>query len=36
MEAYTYEDYMEEVMLDYERGIQGRIFFEDNEGGKHY
>ena len=36
MEAYPYEEEMEEVVLDNERGSHWRMVFEDNEGGIDY
>ena len=36
MEKYPYEEDMEEVVLDDERGSHWRTFSEENEGGRDY
>ena len=36
MEKYPYEEDMEEVVLDDERGSRRRIVFGENEGGRDY
>ena len=36
MKAYPYEEQMEEMVLDDERGIYWKIVFEENDGGRYY